>query len=267
MDRTTVMSRIVWLIAPALLTATLVAAPAAAAVATADDIDYVSLGDSYAAGLGTPKAVGWCARSPQAHPQLWAKAHGASLTAVACSGATGADVLAGQVSTLSAATDRVSITVGGNDSGFAPTVVTCVLATDSGCTAAVRKARTFITGTLPGRLDTVYAAIRDRAPAARVVVLAYPRLFDTAGACPGGMSRAKRRVLNAAADDLAEVVRDRARAAGFVFADVRAAFDGHGICARTPWVNALSVLRPADSFHPNAAGHAQGYLPALNAAL
>jgi lysophospholipase L1-like esterase len=170
------------------------------------------------------------------------------------------------VSALSASTDLVSITVGGNDSGFAPTVITCVLASDSGCTAAVRRARASITGTLPARLDTVYAAVRERAPDARVVVLAYPRLFDTAGACPGGMSLVKRRALNAAADELAEVVRARAANAGFVFADVRAAFEGHGICARTPWVHGVSVLRPADSFHPTATGQRLGYLPALTAA-
>jgi lysophospholipase L1-like esterase len=255
------MSRFARLIAPSLLTV-LIASPAAAA----DPVEYVALGDSYAAGLGTPQAAGWCARSPQAHPQLWAKASGADLTSVACSGATTTDVLASQVSTLSASTDLVSITVGGNDSGFAPTVITCVLATDSGCTAAVRRARTSITGTLPGRLDTVYAAIRERAPDARVVVLAYPRLFDTAGACPGGMSLAKRRALNAAADELAEVIRARAEHAGFVFADVRAAFAGRGICSRTPWVNRVSVLRPADSFHPTATGQRLGYLPALAAA-
>jgi lysophospholipase L1-like esterase len=255
------MSRFAWLIAPTLLTV-LLASPAQAA----DDIDYVALGDSYAAGLGTPRAAGWCGRSSQAHPQLWAAQHDARLTSVACSGATTADVLANQLSALGTGTDLISITVGGNDSGFAPTVITCVLTSDSVCTAAVRKARTYITGTLPARLDTTYAAIRARAPKARVVALAYPRLFDTAGACPGGMSLAKRKALNAAADDLADVVKARATAAGVVYADVRAAFAGHGICARTPWVNPVSVLRPADSFHPTATGQRLGYLPALSAA-
>jgi lysophospholipase L1-like esterase len=255
-----------WLITPTLLTVltVLVAAPAQAA----DPVDYVALGDSYAAGLGTVGAAGWCGRSPRGYPQLWADRHAvSSFRSVACLGATTADVLRDQVSALRAGTDLVSLTVGGNDAGFAPTVVSCVVADDAACTAAVRTARVYIAAILPGRLDTTYAAIRRRAPQARVVVIAYPRLFDPTADCgSGGMSIVKRRAINAAADDLAAVVRARAGAAGFVFADVRAAFDGHGICSRSPWVNSLSVLRPADSFHPNAAGYAGGYLPALAAA-
>jgi lysophospholipase L1-like esterase len=234
----------------------------------AGTFEFVALGDSYAAGLGTPGATGWCARSPRSYPRLWKDRNTVTtFRFVACSGATTDDVLRDQVSALRSGTDLVSITVGGNDAGFAPTVISCVLAGDSACTSAVRLARTYISDVLPGRLDTTYAAIRRRAPDARVVVLAYPRLFDTTGGCgAGGMSLAKRKVLNAAADDLTEVVRARAAAAGFTFADVRAAFDRHGICGAAPWVNPLSVLRPLDSFHPTTAGYADGYLPALAAA-
>ena len=261
-----------WLITPALLTVLAVApataAQAAPAARAADPVDYVALGDSYASGLGTTGATGRCNRSPRGYPQLWADRNDvATFRSVACSGATTVDVLNEQLSALGASTDLVSITVGGNDAGFAPSVISCVVASDKVCTGAVRVSRAFITGVLPGLLDITYAAIRRRAPDARVVVLAYPRLFDTAGSCgPGGMSLVKRRAINDAADDLARVIRARAEAAGFTFADVREAFADHGICARTPWINRLSVLRPADSFHPNANGQAKGYLPVFSSA-
>jgi lysophospholipase L1-like esterase len=262
------MSRLAWLTAPTLLAALVLTAAPAQAAGSAPGLDYVALGDSYAAGLGTAGTTGPCSRSPRAYPQLWADRNDvASFRFVACSGATTGDVLREQVSALTAGTDLVSITVGGNDAGFAPAVVSCVVVSDSGCAAAVRVARAYIATVLPVQLDITYAAIHRRAPGARVVVLAYPRLFDTTRGCgPGGLSRAKRRALNAAADDLAEVLRDRAAAAGFGYADVREAFDGHGACASAPWINRLSVLRPADSFHPNATGHAEGYLPAMSRA-
>jgi lysophospholipase L1-like esterase len=171
------LAALAWMITPTLVTV-LAASPAQAAAA----VDYVALGDSYAAGLGTPGATGWCGRSPAGYPQLWAARNAvASFRSVACSGATSADLRRDQLSALSRDTDLVSVTIGGNDSGFAPTVVSCVLATDSGCVAAVSVARAYITHLLAGQLDATYAAIRQRAPQARVVALAYPRLFDPNG--------------------------------------------------------------------------------------
>jgi hypothetical protein len=114
-------------------------------------------------------------------------------------------------------------------------------------------------------LDRTYRAIRQKAPDAQVVVLGYPRLFDVRSATCGigGMSLPKRRAINAGADLLAGVTRERAEAAGFTFADVRDEFDGHGACGPSPWINGLTLLPPTDSFHPNTAGYTNGYLPAM----
>ncbi len=38
-------------------------------------------------------------------------------------------------------------------------------------------------GSLAANLDRLYTAIRNRAPAARVVVLGYPHLYHLQGAC------------------------------------------------------------------------------------
>ena len=243
------------------------ATPAAAA---ADDVDYVAMGDSYSSGVGAPGQTGLCLRSSNSYPAQWAARNDpASYRLVACGGATTGDVLSNQVPYLTSSTDLVTITIGGNDAGFADTVISCTLGSDSYCAGKVAQSNEYINRTLPGVLDRTYQAIRQKAPDAEVVVLGYPRLFDVSQtSCGiGGMSVTKRRLINGGADQLAAVVADRARAAGFVFSDVRDEFDGHGACGPSPWINGLVVLPPTDSFHPNRSGYTSGYLPALEGAL
>jgi lysophospholipase L1-like esterase len=249
---------------------TLVAATPADAAATYADTDYVALGDSYSSGVGAPGQSGLCLRGTSGYPAQWSRLnHPASYRNVACGGAVTDDVRLFQVPYLSRKTDLVTITIGGNDAGFAPAVISCTISSDAACAGVVAVAHTYVTGVLPGKLDATYRAIRQHAPNATVVVLSYPILFDTTSAnCgAGGMSLAKRRSLNSGAQDLDELIEDRARAAGFTFADVRGTFAGHGICAASPYLNGLTVIPPTDSFHPNANGYTYGYLPALTAAL
>ena len=244
------------------------AGPAHAATGYADT-DYVALGDSYSAGVGAPGQSGLCLRGTNGYPALWAKQNNPkTYVNVACSGAVTGDVINNQVSHLNSSTDLVTITIGGNDAGFASVVITCTLAGYDGCAAAVQSARDD-EPEVAGKLDTTYQAIRAHAPNATVVVLAYPILFDTTSAnCGvGGMSLAKRQLINAGDEELNDLIRDHAEAAGFVFADARVTFAGHGICAAAPWINTLTVIPPTDSFHPNQNGYKYGYLPALNAAL
>ena len=240
-----------------------VAHPAAAA-----GQDYVALGDSYSSGVGTnsyDSASGACKRSSKAYPRLWANGHSpASFQFVACSGATTREVLNNQVAALDSGTDLVTISIGGNDAGFADVVTTCRLQSDSNCEKAVANAKSYITGTLPGRLDETFRAIRGKSPNARVVVLGYPRLFELGGCGVASISEAKRKLLNGGSDTMSSVISGRAGAAGFSYADVRNRFSGHGVCAGTPWVNG-TTLPVIESYHPNAGGHSGGYLPALNA--
>ena len=248
---------------------TLFTAGPAHAAAGYTDTDYVALGDSYSAGVGAPGQSGLCLRGTNGYPALWAKQNSPkTYQNVACSGAVTTDVVNNQVSHLSSSTDLVTITIGGNDVGFASVVITCTLASYDGCAAAVQSARDSEPEVLP-KLDATYQAIRAHAPNAKVVVLAYPILFDTTSAnCGvGGMSLAKRQLINDGDEELNDLIRDHARAAGFVFADARVTFAGHGICAAAPWINTLTVIPPTDSFHPNQNGYKYGYLPALNTAL
>jgi lysophospholipase L1-like esterase len=239
-----------------------VAAPSAALAAPTTD--YVALGDSYSSGTGT----GWydlsssCQRSSLAYPALWARQQGtASFVFAACSGATTSSLRSGQLGGLSAATDLVSVTIGGNDAGFADTVIACRLGSDADCFSRLDAAEAFIRTTLPGRLDATYQDIRARAPNARLVVLGYPRLYRT-GFCLFEVSDTRRTRINAVADLLAGVIGQRAAVAGATFLDARGPFSGHEVCSFSPWING-STFPITDSYHPNRSGYSQGYLVML----
>ena len=248
---------------------TLAATPAHASTGYADT-DYVALGDSYSSGVGAPGQSGLCLRGSNGYPAQWAEQNDPkTYKNVACSGATTDDVRRQQVPSLTASTDLVTITIGGNDVGFAPVVITCTISSYDVCAARVQEARDYTEEAMAPKLDATYQAIRAKAPTAEVVVLSYPILFDTtsAGCGAGGMSLAKRQVINAGNEELDDLIRERAQAAGFTYAEARDTFAGHGICAAAPWINGLTVIPPTDSFHPNKSGYTYGYLPALTTAL
>ncbi|GAA2638333.1 SGNH/GDSL hydrolase family protein [Paractinoplanes durhamensis] len=243
-----------------------IAAPAAAA----SSIDYVALGDSYSSGVGAPGQTGTCYRSPNGYPGQWVSRNAPkSFTDLSCSGAVTGDVLDDQAPAIPSGTDLISITIGGNDAGFAPTVLSCQFSSDAACAATVEDAIDDISATLGAKLDATYAAIKAKAPAAQVVVLGYPLLFDTASSSCGltGMSLAKRRVLNSGAQVLDDLIAERVAAAGLTWSDVRDEFAGHGICASSAWLNGLTVIPAQNSFHPTKTGYTNGYLPAFSGAI
>jgi lysophospholipase L1-like esterase len=231
--------------------------------AAAAPVDYAALGDSYSSGVGAPPYLaGGCTRSNTSYAAQWAATHQVtSFAFAACGGATTDDVRASQLGSLNASTDLVTITIGGNDVGFADAVISCTFGSDSACERTVSQGSTSATTVLPGKLDATYAAIRSRAPSARVVVLGYPRLVAPNGSC---LSARKRTALNNGADVLSGVIAGRAAAAGFTYVDARPAFATHGACGSSPWINRFSLLRLVESYHPNAAGYTQGYLALLN---
>ncbi|MFD7134465.1 SGNH/GDSL hydrolase family protein [Streptomyces sp. NPDC059894] len=230
---------------------------------------YVALGDSYSSGVGAgsyDSSSGDCKRSTKAFPYLWNAAHAPSSFAfTACSGARTGDVLSGQLSPLNSATGLVSLTVGGNDAGFADVMTTCVTSSDSTCVSRINTARAYIDSTLPGQLDSVYSAIRSKAPNARVVVIGYPRFYKLGTTCLG-LSETKRSAVNAASDHLNTAIAQRAAAHGFVFGDVRTTFSGHEICSGSSWLHSVNWLDIGESYHPTASGQSGGYLPVLNGA-
>lgn len=230
---------------------------------------YTALGDSYSSGVGTRTYYsdsGSCYRGPNAYPVRVAAQLGAPLTFAACSGAKVADVL-NQLGSLTASTALVTVSVGGNDAGFADVITRCALPWPWTCTSQITAANNHIRNTLPGALDNLYNQIRAKAPNATVAVVGYPRLFN--GEECNALSRispGEQTSLNATADLLATTIGGRAAAHGFRFVDVRAAFTGHAVCDDVEWLNGLSnpVL---ESYHPNVAGQASGYTPLVASAL
>ena len=254
------------LIAAAALLVVGLAAPAQAAPPS-----YVALGDSYSSGVGTRSYLNdgsSCQRSVYAYPSLIAAAKGYALNFRACSGATVADVTNSQLSALSAANAYVTISVGGNDAGFASVLTTCAQPSWlSNCTGAVDGAQGYIKSTLPGSLATLYASIRAKAPNATVVVVGYPRIFNgTDCNLLTWFSGTEMTRLNQTADQLDSTIAAAAASAGFGFVNPVPAFVGHAVCDRTEWINGLSSPI-TESFHPNRSGQASGYTPLVSPAL
>ncbi|MFD3569502.1 SGNH/GDSL hydrolase family protein [Streptomyces sp. NPDC058667] len=235
--------------------------------ATAAGERYVALGDSYSSGVGAGSYLsdsGACQRSSKAYPSLWAAANApASFAFTACSGATSTTVKDSQLSPLNSSTTLVSVTAGGNDVGFADVMQTCVLQSESTCVNAVNTAVAKVDNVLPGSLSALYGAIRSRAPQARVVVLGYPKFYRLNGGCIAGLSETERAAINRGSDALNSVLAARAAAAGFVYSSVVDEFTGHEICSSDAWLHSVAVP-VSNSYHPKAAGHAGGYLPAFH---
>jgi lysophospholipase L1-like esterase len=249
----------------------LAASPASAAsVASspaASSARYVALGDSYSAGLGAGHEIasgGACDRSRVAYSALFARAvQPASYVSVACSGATTNSMVKHQVGALSKSTTLVSLTIGGNDVGFEHVLQTCILSSDAKCARVIAAAGHAAAHKLPGHLLRVLAAIRAAAPAAKVVVLGYPQLFDLSRpACVEGLSHIDEVHLNQAAAVLDATIAAAARKSGDVFGSVRGTFTArHRLCGGASWIHGIAFFNLDESFHPTVAGQALGYLP------
>ncbi len=159
---------------------------------------YVALGDSFAAlgptGAPTSEPAG-CLRSSLNYPSVLAgQLDVAEFVDVTCGGARTVDMTAPQIAqtppqfdALTADTDLVTLSIGGNDIGFGA-IAGCVVQTPRAADGAPCRERLSagVSSSLEGlgaRLDAVHAGIRERSPAARVVVTAYMPLVPPDGGC------------------------------------------------------------------------------------
>ncbi|KQY58586.1 hypothetical protein ASD11_02710 [Aeromicrobium sp. Root495] len=240
---------------------------------------YVALGDSYSAGLGSSGKYtgGECMRS--AKGWVWQMQH--SFNAVtkhlACSGAvikgpsgykSVTNQLTGLKSSLAAHKGRpqlVTLTVGGNDVGFASVLKRCTFG--SSCTGEeaprMKKIRA-----MRDELHTLYKKIKKAAPYADIVVGGYPRVLEVNGTSKNALCQAVGTNERAMAARLTVALNSEiAQAAGnagvwAMKSDLMDTFDGHGACATTgEWIHAgkrdvggqLGIVSAA-SFHPKDAG-------------
>lgn len=242
---------------------------------------YVAMGDSYSSAAGVaPFVVGapaTCSRSMlnYAH-DLAAQTKPSSFTDVTCSGAKTSDYFTAQATgvlpqldAVTRSTRLVTMTIGGNDEnvfvnsffGCATISATNVL----GNPCQQRYGSTFTdqiqTQTYP-HLVAALTAVRQKAPAATVVILGYPQILPPTGelSCYPSMPIAMGDVpwLDHEEAVLNDAVSRAAQQTGARFVDMSASSAGHDACepVGTRWIEPAIAPVNAAPVHPNATGEA-----------
>lgn len=237
-------------------------------------VDYVALGDSFAAGLGLPPqetGTPACGRSSANYAsQLAADLSTESFTDASCAGASTDDFLraqptdddpdpAPQRAALSRGTDLVTLSLGANDFDILGRIVnTCPFAAESdpdgspcrdqlsGPDDPLARAAQLVTP-----LTRVLSGVHAAAPRARVVVVGYPTYLDDRTCAQIGFTENDARYATAVFTAIDTAQRQAAKRSGAEFLDVRRLTEGHDICAADPWVAGFDpeVYAPA-AWHP-----------------
>jgi lysophospholipase L1-like esterase len=246
------------------------ALPAAAAPPA---VQYVALGDSYAAGT----AVGsfpFCPHGDGGYPRLLGLEGRIDLQPngnVACSGATTSDVVDNQLNQLAALngdTRLVTLTVGAANLDLSGLLTVCTQ-TPLNCEAAIRE-RLLLLPALGSDLTDLYAKVAAAAPRARVVVTGYPHLFEPVNDLFTQ--------INGAIDQLNSTIEQAVSDANDAdvnvhYVDVVAEFAGHGIVTPitdpSAFIHSLFSINgqpDPEAFHPTPAGY-RAYADAISVAL
>lgn len=246
--------------------------------------DYVALGDSYSAGEGafdyqpgTDQDDNRCHRSDHAYgQQVYDGGHFAGdFHFGACSGGVVEDYFGPnqgnqgeppQREHITDDTSLITISMGGNDFGFADVLSHCMF--HNCATEDYRGQLEAVIAAEAAQLVEMYRDMRERAgDDARIIVVGYPHLFDVNGGHGLSLSSpiraAERRFLNEVTDLANQAIQDSiAQAdANVEFVDIRDVFAGHEVGTADPWIHDLSLKwdwgntgpDPA-SFHPTRAG-------------
>ena len=185
----------------------------------------------------------------------------------ACSGAKTGDVTGGQTAALSASTDFVTVSIGGNDVGFVDLILSCFSSWDELlCRSTVSSVDRKIDTQLPAKLDATYADIRT-GPRREGHRRRLPAAVRQLGPCSqaSGVNSREAALLDGVAAHLDRVLAARAAAAGSPSSTSCRPSPGT-TCAATPylWGKKTGLL---DIYHPTRAGHRDGFAPLVRAAL
>ncbi|MEU0768616.1 SGNH/GDSL hydrolase family protein [Streptomyces albogriseolus] len=243
-----------------------------------DPLQYVALGDSYSAGSGvlpvdTSNLL--CLRSTANYPHVIADRTGARLKDVTCGAAQTKDFTSSQylgvppqVNALSADTDLVTLTIGGNDNGtFINAITSCgsagLLTGGQGSPCKDKYGSAFNDqiekNTYPA-LKNALLAVRAKAPNARVAVLGYPWITPAKAdpSCYLKLPIASGDVpyLRDVQTHLNTAVERASKETGATFVDFSEVSDGHDACTPpgTRWVEPLLFGTSLVPVHPNALG-------------
>jgi lysophospholipase L1-like esterase len=224
-------------------------------------LDYVALGDSYAAGHGAPPYTDPnCFVSRKGYPAIADNLRDVQLTVNAgCSGWTMDLVKANLPVTALREAEVITLTVGANDLNTTNLLFACLSDPSSAaCIKAVTDVRTMLApgGSFATELADLVITIRAIAPDAKIVLTGYPYLFDP--------SHPFAAVANPLAELLNANIAGVAAATGAYYVDVTAAFAGHGVGSTDPWIN-FNLDNPFDpaNFHPTGEGYRHGYFDSL----
>jgi hypothetical protein len=258
-------------------------------IGSASAATYTSLGDSYAAGPLIPNQslnpLG-CLRSDHNYAHLAAAAKGLTLTDVSCSGAKTNDMTAAQnvepgpnppqFNGLNAATNVVSVTIGGNDIGFTEILESCITynpfstpCKDKYDPGGHDQLAERIAGAAP-KVAAVLQGIHARSPNARVFVVNYPDILPSGSGCwpTIPLSFGDVPYLHATEERLNAMLATTAATNGATLVDWYTPSIGHDACkgGSTRWVEPLIPGELSAPVHPNKAGMA-GAAVALEAAI
>jgi lysophospholipase L1-like esterase len=237
------------------------ALPAAAAPKA---VQYVALGDSYAAATALGSSPDDCQHGDGGYPALLPPGSRIDVPVnIACSGATISAVVANQLPTLKALngdTRLVTLTVGAANLDLSGLLTACTQDPDN-CRLEIAS-RLARLPELGSHLTGLYAEVAEVAPRARIVVTGYPHLFEPVNPLFTA--------INAAIDQLNATIEQAVSAANDAdvnvhYVDVTEEFAGHGIGALPPTELFIFPEGP-DAFHPTPAGY-QAYADAISAAL
>lgn len=240
-----------------------------------ETLDYVALGDSYAAGVGAGP-LGFCGQSPLGYPGLLDERKQIELIVNATCGGDTVTAVFAELGALNPSTELVTLTVGGNDVQYLDIIRLCVQSPAT-CEGTVNGALFLAQRDLSPALAALYRNIALAAPNADVVVTGYPHLFspefgntitlpiiNPATQQPFTLSPTEQQTINEGTDVLNGIIRDQATAAGFTYVDVVKRFDRHGLGSPQPWIQPFT---DSAALHPNAKGYKNGYLHEIRNAL
>ncbi|MCL2455356.1 MAG: GDSL-type esterase/lipase family protein [Micrococcales bacterium] len=244
--------------------------------------------ECYRAALGWPRLLGNGQTTASGTPSL----RMATDSFVACTGATsdGTSMTGGTAPSVMDQIDQardtlgeagiVSISIGGNDIGFAEVVTECVtpFKSPADCSAAIRLGNERIADTsedgLNMRLVRTYEAMLEAAPNATIYVVGYPPVIehDDTGRDPWEPWNVGK-VYNENVAEAAELIQNLNRLISDTVDEVNAAsptgprlvfvdpgapgspFIGHSVNDPDPYTNGLTLPPVPYSYHPNVAGN------------
>lgn len=246
---------------------------------------YAALGDSYSSGLGASGLeTADCHRNSRAWAFRIQTRDQGPTRLLACAGATIPDVVR-QIPPMNAffarhpdAPQLITVTVGGNDVGFADVLQQCVT---HPCNPMEKSLRLRIDRVGP-RLAAFYRTLRAAHPFADIVAGGYPQVVEPKGPSANPLCRwihrSERDMLSRLSYQLNGTIARAAKEAGIRAAnrEVRDEFVGHNACMKgsAEWINAgafklggtAGVISPK-SFHPKDIGqaaYADAFLSAIS---